>query len=291
MFLVSGITGKVGGAAARRLLEEGHSVRALVRDPLKASEWSRKGVDVRRGDLNDAAAVAGALEGVEGAYLMLPPVIAPTPDFAEVKAMIASFREALRQAPPPRLVVLSSFGSQQRSDLGLITATHLLEESLDGLPLPTAFVRAGSFLENYAHGLGRVASTGYLDSFMAPTDRSVPMVGTADIGNQVARLLLGGWSGRKFVELGTRYSPDDVARAMSEVLGRPVQARPIPRETWASSLQAMGLAPGTTGAYEEMLDGINSGWIDFGVPGTEPVAATVTPAQVFAQATKARGAV
>ena len=58
MFFVSGITGQVGGAAARRLLDEGRTVRALVRDPLKAAEWSRQGVDVRRGDFNDASAIA-----------------------------------------------------------------------------------------------------------------------------------------------------------------------------------------------------------------------------------------
>ena len=34
------------------------------------------------------------------------------------------------------------------------------------------------------------------------------------------------------------------------------------------------------------MDGFNSGWIAFGVPGTEPVAGTTTAAQVFAQARK-----
>ncbi len=63
----------MGGAAVRRLLEEGHTVRTLARDPLKAAEWSRNGVDVRRGDFNDAATVPGALEEVDAAYLMLPP--------------------------------------------------------------------------------------------------------------------------------------------------------------------------------------------------------------------------
>jgi uncharacterized protein YbjT (DUF2867 family) len=289
MFLIAGITGKVGGAAARRLLDEGHAVRALVRDPRKAAAWAERGVDVREGNLNDADAVAAALDGVAGAFLMLPPVMAPAPDHPEARALIDSFRPALHRAPPPRLVLLSSIGSERTSGLGLITSTHLLEQGLGELPFPVAIVRAGAFLENLAHGLERADATGFLDTFLAPTDRPVPMIATADIGAEVARLLAGGWSGRKVIELGTRVSPDDAARAMGEALGRPVQARAIPRERWAATLEAMGLPPGGTGPYEEMEDAFNSGWIDFGVPGTEPVAGTTTPAQVFAQAMTARG--
>jgi uncharacterized protein YbjT (DUF2867 family) len=286
MYFVSGITGHVGGAAARHLLHEGHTVRALARDPRKAAEWSQQGVDLRQGDFNDAAAVARAMDGVEAAFLMLPPFFAPAPGFPEAKAIIASFRQALRQTPPPRLVVLSSVGSQQRSGLGHITVTHLLEEALGDLPFPTAFVRAGSFLENYTRALEIAAATGWFDSLWTPTDRAVPMVATADIGAEVARLLVGGWSGKKIVELGSRSSPDDLARAMSEVLGRPVRARAVPREQWSASLAAQGLPPRAIGPFEEMVDAYNAGWIDFGVPGTEPVAGTVTPADVFAQARK-----
>jgi hypothetical protein len=50
-------------------------------------------------------------------------------------------------------VVLSSVGLQQRGGIGTITSTHLLEEALGDLPFPTAFVRAGSFLENCTRGL------------------------------------------------------------------------------------------------------------------------------------------
>jgi NAD(P)H dehydrogenase (quinone) len=103
--------------------------------------------------------------------------------------------------------------------------------------------------------------------------------------------LVGGWQGKRIVEIGSRISPDDLARAMSEVCGcgRPVQARAIPRERWTASLEAQGFPPRAIGP-EGMVDGFNSGWIDFGVPGAEPVAGTTTPAQVFAQASEARGA-
>ncbi len=286
MFFVSGITGNVGGAAARRLLEEGQAVRTLARDPQKAAEWAQQGVDVRQGDFTDPA-VADALEGVEGAYLMMPPLMVPSPGYPEARAVIASFQEALRLSPPPRLALLSSVGSEKSSGLGNITTTHLMEEALGDLPFPTAFVRAGGFFENYVGGLGAADSTGVYYSFFQPTDRAFPMIATADIGAEVARLLAGGWEGKKIIELGSPVSPDDIARAMGEALGKPVTAQAIPRERWATTLESFGLPPGSTGLYEEMMDGFNSGRIAFGVPGTEPVAGTTTAAQVFAQVRRA----
>ncbi len=43
MYLVMGITGKVGGATARHLLKQGKQVRALVRNPEKAAKWADQG--------------------------------------------------------------------------------------------------------------------------------------------------------------------------------------------------------------------------------------------------------
>lgn len=284
MFFISGITGQVGGAAARRLLKAGHTVRTLARDPAKAADWARQGVDVRRGDFADPVAVADALAGVDGAHLMLPPTLTPGPGFPEARAIIASFAAALASSPPPRLVVLSSIGSEQASGLGLITSTHLMERALSDLPFPTAFVRAGSFLENYGYAVGMAATAGSFPIFLAPTDRAVPMVATADVGGEVARLLVDGWAGKKVVELGSPVSPDDLAAAMARVLGRPVRAQAVPRNQWARGLQAMGMPAGSTGPYEEMIDGFNSGWIAFGVPGTEPVAGTTPADAIFERA-------
>lgn len=284
MYFVSCVTGKVGGSAARRLLQDGHALRTLARDPQKAAEWAARGVEVRYGDLTDPAAVASALEDVEGAFVMQPTPPSVAPSFPEAKAITASLVEALHRSPPPRLVALSSVGSEKASGLGNITQTHLLEEALAGMPFPIAVVRAGAFLENLLGGVDRAAATGWFDSFLQPTDRRVPMVATADIGQEVARLLVDGWSGRTVVELGTRVSPDEIALAMSEVVGRPVQARPIPRDQWAARLQAMGFPDDKTGPWQDMQDGFNSGWIDFGVAGTQPVAGSTTPRQFFAEA-------
>ena len=56
MFLVMGITGKVGGATAEHLLAHGKEVRALVRNREKAASWANRGVELIDGDWNDSAA-------------------------------------------------------------------------------------------------------------------------------------------------------------------------------------------------------------------------------------------
>ncbi len=73
MFLVTGITGKVGGATARHLLAQGKKVRALVRDRAKAASWMDRGVELVDGDWNNAAAIERALGDVDGAFVMLRP--------------------------------------------------------------------------------------------------------------------------------------------------------------------------------------------------------------------------
>lgn len=282
MFFISGITGHVGGAAARDLLADGHRIRTLARDPAKAAAWSAQGVEVQRGDLLDPEALAAAMRGAEGVYLMMPPFHPPSPGHTEAKAIVASFRTALAQVPPQKLVVLSSIGSQRRERLGNIMATALLEQSLEGAAFPITYVRAGSFYENYEGSFRGARATGFFDTFFTPTDRPVPMIGSRDIGREVARRLVATWSGHRVVELGSDHSPDEVARAMASALGREVRARAIPRSEWTARLEAFGMAPGTTWAFEEMEDGFNSGWIAFGDPGAERVAATLTPAEFFA---------
>src|SRR6201986_2737956 len=149
MFLVVGITGKVGGATARHLLAQGKKVRALVRDRAKAASWTDRGVELVDGDWNNAAAIERALKGVDGAFVMLPAVWAPSPDYKEARDVIANYVEALTKAAPPRVVALSSMGANRAGGLGIITALSLLERGLRDLISPIAYMRAGGFFENF----------------------------------------------------------------------------------------------------------------------------------------------
>lgn len=287
MFLVMGITGRVGGATARRLLAQGRPVRALVRDRAKAAAWAERGVELVDGDWTDAAAIERALAGVDGAFVMLPAVWAPSPDFREARGVIANYAEALAKAPPPRVVALSSMGADRTHGLGMITALSLLEQGLRELASPIAFVRAGGFFENFLYGL-QVAQGGTLPVYYDPTDRRSAMVATDDIGAEAARLLTGpAWSGRRVIELGSMVSADEIAAQLGEVLKRDVRALAIPRAGWAEAFEQFGVPKGRTGAAEAMFEAVNAGWMDLGAPGTEPVAGTTTARAVFAAAQRA----
>ncbi|OTP76487.1 NmrA family NAD(P)-binding protein [Caballeronia sordidicola] len=287
MYLVMGITGNVGGATARCLLAQGKKVRALVRDREKATKWADQGVELVDGDWNDAAAIERALDGAEGAFVMLPSVWAPSPDFKEAKSVIANYVEALTDAAPPRLVALSSMGANRTDGLGMITALSLLEQGLRHLPMPTTYVRAGAFFENFLYGL-HVAQGGTLPVYYNPTSRKSAMVATDDVGAAVASLLSGpAWSGHRVVELGSMVSADEVAAQLGEVMQRDVKAFAVPRDGWPAAFEQMGIPKGQTGPAEAMFDAVNAGWMDIGVAGTEHVAGTTSAHDVFAAAHKA----
>jgi uncharacterized protein YbjT (DUF2867 family) len=287
MYLVMGITGKVGGATARHLLEQGKQVRALVRDRAKAARWVDKGVELVEGDWNDATAIATALKGVAGAFVMLPAVWAPSPDFREAKGVIANYVEALTSEMPPRVVALSSMGADRTSGLGMITGLALLEQTFRNLTSPVAFVRAGGFFENFLFGL-QAAQGGTLPVFYNPTNRKSAMVASDDIGAEVATLLTGpAWSGQRVIELGSMVSADDVAAQLGEVLKLDVKAFALPRTAWADALQQFGVPKGHTGAAEELYDGVNAGSMDLGVTGTEHIAGKTSAREVFAAAQNA----
>jgi len=64
MILLTGATGLIGGELLPQLLEEGHEVRALVRDPRRLGA-ERVNVRIALGDLADAFSLRHALRGVD----------------------------------------------------------------------------------------------------------------------------------------------------------------------------------------------------------------------------------
>ena len=285
MFTVMGITGNVGGAVADNLLATGKKVRAVVRNREKAKVWAERGVELVEAAYDDAAGLAKAFTGAEGVFAMIPPDFAPAPGQPDQKRMIAAITKALEQARPGKAAFLSSIGSEQPSGLGLITSTHLLEDATRTLPIPVAYLRAGSFMENWLGSLDHIRATGEMPFFYAPLERKFPLVASRDIGLAGAKVLQESWTGVRVLEVdGPEGGTDlhETAVAFGKALRRPVKAVQLPEPAWQSVLEGIGMPADRTGLYIEMVKSFNSGWIHFGNSGTEPFHG-LTTIEAFAQ--------
>jgi NAD(P)H dehydrogenase (quinone) len=261
MFAVTGITGKVGAAVARGLLAADQPVRAVIRDRSKSAPWARLGCDIAIADLEDTGALTTAFEGTTGVFVLLPPVFDPAPGFPESTRLISSLSAALASAKPARVVALSTVGADVPRP-NLLNVLGRMEEILGRLPIPVTFLRAAWFMENAAWDIAS-AKSGLIQSYLQPLDRAVPMISTEDIGRAAAVLLQERWDGQRVVDLEStqRVSPNALAAAFAEALGKPVRVEVVPRDQWESIFRAQGMKNPTP--RMQMLDGFNEGWIDF----------------------------
>jgi uncharacterized protein YbjT (DUF2867 family) len=78
-----------------------------------------------------------------------------------------------------------------------------------------------------------------------------------------AELLQQSWSGRRVVELEgpRRITPNNIAAVFAKILGHPVRAEAVPRETWGALFKSQGMKDPMPRI--QMLDGFNEGWIEF----------------------------
>ena len=132
-------------------------------------------------------------------------------------------------------------------------------------------------MENVLHSIPAARATGMYFAFYQPLEQPLPLVATDDIGRIGAEILLRTWQGNRVIEISgpTYYSSNDVAAALEKALDRPITAVAVPRDTWIDTLAQNGMPRDRSGAYIEMIDSVNSRWIDFGAPGTEHIKGTI----------------
>jgi uncharacterized protein YbjT (DUF2867 family) len=262
MYAITGITGKVGGAVARTLLAAGQPVRAVVRDASRAHSWAEQGCEVATANMDDTTSLTAAFKGAQGVFILPPSEFDPSPGFPEAQVVIDAVRAALLAAQPGKVVCLSTIGAQA-AEANLLTQRTLMEQALRGLPIPVIFLRPGWFMENASWDIASARDEGVIHSFLQPLDKLVPMVATADVGRIAASLLQQNWKGARVVELEgpMRVTPNDIAASFARILGHPVRAEVVGRDTWDALFRSQSMKYPLP--RMRMLDGFNEGWIAF----------------------------
>jgi len=263
-YVVFGVTGRTGAAAADALLRSGHPVRVVVRDPAKGQTWAERGAELAVADLTDLASMTKALSQVQGAYLVSPQHY-NREDLFEMADLIAdTTARAVVAAGVPRLVALSSVGADRESGTGWIRMNRMFEQRLGETGVSTIFLRAAYFMENWMPMVGQAMRSGTLPTFLAPPQRPIPMVATVDVGSAAAALLQEKRTGTCVVTLSgpKDYTPNDVAAIVSAAREKPVDVAVLPEAEWPTALADAHFSKAALAGFTEMTRGLNGSHID-----------------------------
>ena len=253
--LITGATGQLGRLVLDSLLARGADPQTLVagaRDVGKAADLAERGIRVVALDYNDPATVAAALAGVDTVLLI-------------------SGSEVGRRAPQHQVVidaaaaagvakfVYTSAPKATTTDLVLAPEHKATEEAIAAAGLPAVILRNNWYTENYAADLDRAAESGVVAA--SAGEGRVASASRADYADAAAAVLLADGHIGEVYELGgdVAWTFDDLASAMTEVTGRPVEYRALTPEEHAAALESAGLDAGTVGFVTALDAGIRDG--------------------------------
>jgi uncharacterized protein YbjT (DUF2867 family) len=262
-YTIFGATGKVGRATARALRDRGLRVRAVVRDERRGRDLVEWGCELAVADVRDPATIARAVDGADAVQVICPIVPTALDAPAELRGAVDAFAEALMAAPPPVVLAISDYGAELDSGTGITLTFHRLEQRLRELPSDVTFLRSAEHMQNWRRQIPAAVESGVLGSLHQPLTKRFPTVSAPDLG-LVAAELLSDEAPPRIVHLEgpQRYTALDVAATLSELAGRTIVARELPRSEWVAALRRGGVGASYAELVAELFDAHNAGRID-----------------------------
>jgi uncharacterized protein YbjT (DUF2867 family) len=247
------------------LRKAGVPVRAILRDATKAGPLRAIGCDIALADLQDPTALGRALEGAPAVQVICPPTLQAQDAVGDMRRSIESLTAALKQTRPKLVLAISDYGAHLGEGVGMPALFHLFEQRLRRLEMNKVFLRSAQHMEGWSAVLPLAIAAGVLPTLHHPVESAFPTISAQDVGMIAAELLLrpSAASVERIVhaEGPRRYSSSDVAIALSQLLGRKVTARELPRSQWSESLGRV-VSASTAELLVELYDAHNRGLIE-----------------------------
>ena len=145
--LVTGATGKQGGALARLLLKKGHRVRAFTRNPNSpaAEELKRLGAELVVDSFEDRTAIERAAQGTDAIFAMSTPFESGTE--AETRQGI-TVANAAKAAGTRHLVFNSVASADRNTGIPHFDSKYKIEQHIASLDMPHTIIGPVFFMEN-----------------------------------------------------------------------------------------------------------------------------------------------
>jgi|SRR6218665_299107 len=230
--LVTGATGKQGGAVSRLLLKRGHEVLALARDPqsMEARELEKLGAELVWGDFEDPDSLEHAMSGVDTVFAMATPM-----SEEGLEGEVRHGRHLVDAAKFSRVrhfVYSSVAGAEQATGVPHFETKHVVEEHLRSSALPSTILAPVFFMENF---LGPLFAQRMHEGVLAlplPPHRGLQMVALTDLAAMCVRVMEGGeeFVGRRIEVASDEVTGEQAAALISYVGEHKIRYEQVPLE-------------------------------------------------------------
>ncbi len=253
--LVTGATGGISSAIVNRLQTADCQVRALVRNPDKAASLKAQGAEIVVGDLERPKTLEQAFVGVDVAFILTSP--SPRAPEQSSNAIWAA-----RQAGVKHVVRLSAFGAAH--DAPTINGRlHALSDSeLIASGIPYTILKPHFFMQNLMMAVGEAIKGGVLHFPLA--EGKMGLIDTADISEFAAKVLTSkGHDNKTYTLTGpASISMHEVASALSDAVGRPIQYQAVPVEQALVQLSQLGVDDFSLNLLRDYFNAYSNNWGD-----------------------------
>ena len=243
--LVYGATGVQGSPVVRQLLQNGHQVRVVVRDPRKAQALGQSGAEIIVGNLNDPVSLKTASEGIDAVFLQLP---------LEFSTAVVEYGrnviDAAKAAGVSHLVFNTSVVVPNTStNVKALDLKREVERYLQQSGLSNIILRPTFYMENLAApwSAPSIVQQGTV-AYPMTSDFKASWISVADMAAlAVEALKRPDLSGSVFNIGGPEaLSGNEIAQQFASVFGRAVNYYPIPLNQFEQQMNAaMGEPMGT----------------------------------------------
>lgn len=253
MILITGATGKAGGATAKQLAAKGVPFRAIVRDADKGAFLVELGAELAIGDLSDRSFLEQALDGIDKAFLVLPNV--------EVQEALEKQFVDVCAGQGIHLVYLSSMESVPGCTTA-ITQMHVrIEEHIKNSGIAWTMIKPSFFMQLFVDSATAIRETG---NIVMPTgEGNVVPTDLRDVGEVIANVLTeDGHENQSYDITGPELiNMGEVAARFSKVLGKEFHHVSPPLDAFADVLRNVGFPEWRVKTVCGELDGIAGGMI------------------------------
>lgn len=252
--LVTGATGKLGTKIVEYLLTkiEAENVIISVRDPKKAASFAARGIEVRQGDFDAPETLQQAFAGVDRLLI----ISTDGEEATRIRQHTAAVEAA--KAAGVGLIAYTSIANAEASQNFLARTHQVTEQLIRETGIPFLFFRNNWYLENEQSTIDAVRAG--QDWLTSAGNGKVGWALQEDYAEAIATVLVDPKPEQSIYELsGPLHTQQDIAEALGQVLGRPVQVKQVDSATYTAIMQKAGVPEFLLPMLQSIQEGIVAG--------------------------------